>query len=865
MKIRFAAWLCAMLVAVVAVIGGCRSIGSTERVGSFYPSTSGAISIATASGSTAADSGVTAGTLLYVQSFRRWFTLSPDSGASIDGVTVLGGNGGNRRWLWQQQMTDPYWIAYWNGATVTIGGAGSSDEGDGITTPLATPEEVQRRLGIFQQFPDGWQSTFQIAQNYPSNAFHFNAMMSAVKSGTRPQVNLVAAPSAITSLSSGTFTAVQPLNRAARQFFQVTDSTNTFSTAAFQRIRITSGARAGAISWVVAHPSTHVVETGNWVIPPSNATPFAKSTPVVPQTGDPYSVEFLPYIVGGNITMSSSSTTVPTFVARDLLFIGELAIRAFATKQNTEAWIPNGQPFDPVQHGGVAIGCLFESMIDTSDCYYHACSSAQPIALPAPTLQATDGILVPKGVTVHLDAFTEAGNGVYAQGEAYIDNDSLFYSGGGGIVLGTGGIVHISTAGFDGPGGEFLEGSAIIAGAQRDNGTNLGAMGPSTVDIAPGRYGNPMLYGTVTGGAEVFGPGTTVQIAGDPYQVMGSLLGGSGAQFVFALNGGHYNTAVSFDPLNGGAASASKTTTWQKLSQPLPGGFGGNANFPASGSNVVVYNTADVPVPKQSPGLVLWLEADTNVTQAGGLVTAVGDQSAMGNNYISANGGNARPTFIASAQNGLPGLSFDASHQLLVADNSGTPAFFDNSGGNEHTFTIAFKLLSAGSFPTPYSYSDAAFEFRGFAGTGVPELVRQVTVADGSVSLVDSRFHVVQGVWRKDNSFQLYVDGASVASASAALAVTTTSSLNAIGGRSAGTDLANMVFLGITAHNQALGTADLALQRSYFTTKYAFSVSPVFPSGGGALALAALLAAVAHRRRAANDNDDADLRLDDAA
>src|SRR5262249_5516238 len=74
--------------------------------------------------------------------------------------------------------------------------------------------------------------------------------------------------------------------------------------------------------------------------------------------------------------------------------------------------------------------------------------------------------------------------------------------------------------------------------------------------------------------------------------------------------------------------------------------------------------------PSQLPGLVLWLAADTGVTNAGGTVSAWGDGSGKANHAAQPTAAN-QPTFLPNGVHGHPALAFmptSAPSFLRIAD-----------------------------------------------------------------------------------------------------------------------------------------------------------------------------------------------------
>ena len=70
--------------------------------------------------------------------------------------------------------------------------------------------------------------------------------------------------------------------------------------------------------------------------------------------------------------------------------------------------------------------------------------------------------------------------------------------------------------------------------------------------------------------------------------------------------------------------------------------------------------------PKSITGLTVWLKADAGITKDGSnLVSDWTDQSGNGNNFSQSTAGN-KPTYTASAQNGLPAITFDGTNDYMT-------------------------------------------------------------------------------------------------------------------------------------------------------------------------------------------------------
>ncbi len=126
-------------------------------------------------------------------------------------------------------------------------------------------------------------------------------------------------------------------------------------------------------------------------------------------------------------------------------------------------------------------------------------------------------------------------------------------------------------------------------------------------------------------------------------------------------------------------------------------------DFPAMTEEVsiveVVFTPADI-----SP--VFWFDADdaSTITESGGVISQVNDKSGNANHASQSSSG-SRPTVVASAQNGMAGISFDGSNDFLEFDNpAGVRAnnaktiyalWVGQSGVGLYDFTIATRYLSS--------------------------------------------------------------------------------------------------------------------------------------------------------------------------
>lgn len=190
---------------------------------------------------------LTDGTQVWVRSVEDWFVIDKSSGASIDGITVVAPGVGPGQWLrkltgserWRQQAA---WFI--DPANVS---ATASDENDGFTgaTALLTDAERQRRWKPDPQaiaavaITITWLSTAVSLD--PVGMHAFGPTIVLLFQGTT------------TSLQAGTLTGGTAALVSGTSLPVVEDTGTPVNFAAFvgKRIRLTSGANAGAIAWIL--------------------------------------------------------------------------------------------------------------------------------------------------------------------------------------------------------------------------------------------------------------------------------------------------------------------------------------------------------------------------------------------------------------------------------------------------------------------------------------------------------------------------------------------------------------------------------------------------------------------------------------
>lgn len=132
-------------------------------------------------------------------------------------------------------------------------------------------------------------------------------------------------------------------------------------------------------------------------------------------------------------------------------------------------------------------------------------------------------------------------------------------------------------------------------------------------------------------------------------------------------------------------------------------------------------------------GLDLWLRADQGVTLVSTKVSAWADLSGKGNNCTQGTDAN-RPTFVASATNGRPGLSFAGSHWL------------DGAFGSTVTIGTLFIALTQTGDGAPFEAAPVATSNTGFSlfrsGT---LLARRLSGSDATIAYSTGAYKVISG------------------------------------------------------------------------------------------------------------------------
>lgn len=169
-------------------------------------------------------------------------------------------------------------------AFIYVDGVSGNDQNQGFyTTSQGSPAAIKTHAELFRRLGSVWkpkQDTTLNYINYPTDTaqfrFNFNGIFKINVNGP-----------ALTQNSSGTFSAVTVRNNSANTPYDVQDGSVVTTGDVARRIRITSGARAGARAWVAKSTGAGHRRTSEWV----TFDPINFLTAVVPQAGDTYAVE----------------------------------------------------------------------------------------------------------------------------------------------------------------------------------------------------------------------------------------------------------------------------------------------------------------------------------------------------------------------------------------------------------------------------------------------------------------------------------------------------------------------------------------------------------------------------------------------
>jgi hypothetical protein len=167
-----------------------------------------------------------------------------------------------------------------------------SDSNDGATssTALRSHAELMRRIG-------GGEIRIAVTVHVLGNALALEDCHEVWSIGINGSVRYLGY--VLATLASGTMTAVTDIYKPNNIPFDITDTnlSDTWANLGLinERIRITGGAREGAIAWVVKDLGAKKARVSEWKISSYPLPAFSYDT-VNAQVGDPYVVESLPSV-----------------------------------------------------------------------------------------------------------------------------------------------------------------------------------------------------------------------------------------------------------------------------------------------------------------------------------------------------------------------------------------------------------------------------------------------------------------------------------------------------------------------------------------------------------------------------------------
>lgn len=347
-----------------------------------------------------------------------------------------------------------------------------------------------------------------------------------------------------TTTHTGSFTAVSPINRAANQAWQATDSALATSWTAnvgiASRLRVPSGPNAGNVLWVAKDLGSKQARLAAPLAP--NDWLYGAGSMGSISVSDPYVVETLTSIYVGECAPYASAvtgaSTYPHVTFRDLM-IGEGQPGAVMNLDGT----------CDLNFEGCAVDCSLEAIVANGSSgvnFIDCCLSGDEIS---------SGLLINfwGGLVIGGTAVGSAG---FFNGQVYVDADCLFQA----SVLSVGCLV----------GGTFGFFDSMSVGVQ----VSSFALFKHNTIVGSSIYGqgNAQYGVALSAGSNFNCTGSTVP----------TVTGTSGD---FQMNGS--TTACAWNP-QGNFWTSGINCTWANLAAAISaGGFGGTAHIPDSDCHIV--------------------------------------------------------------------------------------------------------------------------------------------------------------------------------------------------------------------------------------------------------------------------------------
>lgn len=226
--------------------------------------------------------GMSEGSLVYVQTLRDYFSLRNATTPSADGITIVAAATGG--WTWVRKNTGD---SYWQTRTNWYMGSGTttaSDENDGqsSTTPLATWQELNRRLaGIYSA---DMTIQMQATPGSPgvvstSGPIQFYAVPHKNTAYNHTPTVTILGPTPVTAFT-GTLTGAANASPVSNTAPTASDTGVASWTASVGKmIQITSGPAIDTTAWIAKDVGSNTARISEWM-----GTNFYAATPAAGAT-----------------------------------------------------------------------------------------------------------------------------------------------------------------------------------------------------------------------------------------------------------------------------------------------------------------------------------------------------------------------------------------------------------------------------------------------------------------------------------------------------------------------------------------------------------------------------------------------------
>ena len=472
----------------------------------------------------------------------------------------------SRFWITQGEQ-----MALYIDPSNSTGNASDTHVGDDPTKPIATCAELTARTQNLNVSKANLDIYF-LSSNSNADPLRIDRLGIYSPNPLTTQRRVTLHLPSPTSYGSGTFSAVQVLDRGLNQAYIVTDAAQSWTNPKpdplggargkdFQRVRISGGPRDGARAWTAQANNPLVggaMRTSNWNIPDPVAL---ATTPIIPASGDAYVLEYLPtlYIDRIHVVGNGDSFGSGFYMQGADAYL----VHGFDSQEV-------GNEMQIIQDGAciVLTDCLFE-------CDLQPQSRAAGSFIYTQNCASIDALLFIRGGM--LSNFVDAGlyhlalgaagtgAGVYLSADPMVETGAVLASGGATVLAGTVGV-------FEGN-GHTQHGGVIC-----DDGD---------VRMSVDFYGNQGIYGTgtaVVGGDYPVG----VALANDGHLLhndtdLGTLtIKGSDPDHDFSID--NSLTARTFDSVVGQATPMHDCTYANLVDPSIATGFNKLAILPDKGS-----------------------------------------------------------------------------------------------------------------------------------------------------------------------------------------------------------------------------------------------------------------------------------------